>query len=114
MQTVGHIFSDLLQEKPGQDDGTSDSTSNSTSRGQVSDSVIRLLLALSGEMSMREMMMDKLGFTSRPMFQDNYLTPALDSDLVERTQPESPKSPTQKYRLTAAGREVLKEYLSEH
>lgn len=100
------------KEKPSQDDSASNSASNSASRGQVSDSVIRLLLVLSGEMSMREIM-DKLNFTSRPMFQNNYLTPALDFGFVEKTQPKSPKSPTQKYRLTAAGREILKDYLSE-
>jgi ATP-dependent DNA helicase RecG len=41
------------------------------------------------------------------MFIDNYLTPATSSGLVEMTQPDSPKSPTQKYRLTDKGKAAL-------
>jgi len=36
-----------------------------------------------------------------------YLTPALAQGVIEMTQPESPKSPTQRYRLTAKGRTLL-------
>jgi ATP-dependent DNA helicase RecG len=37
----------------------------------------------------------------------NYLEPALKSELIERTQPDSPRSPTQKYRLTEKGKLLL-------
>jgi ATP-dependent DNA helicase RecG len=36
-----------------------------------------------------------------------YLEPALALNLIEMTQPDSPKSPTQKYRLTAKGRQLM-------
>lgn len=52
-------------------------------------------------------MMSELGFTSRRMFIANYLNPATSGGYVEMTQPDSPKSPTQKYRLTEKGRVVI-------
>jgi hypothetical protein len=33
-------------------------------------------------------------------FRQRYLSPALSAGLIEMTQPDSPKSPTLKYRLT--------------
>nr|WP_295774664.1 hypothetical protein [Rhodoferax sp.] len=42
--------------------------------------------------------MEALRLTHRPTFWANYLQPALKAGLVEMTQPESPKNPTQKYR----------------
>ena len=59
----------------------------------------RLLEVVKGEMSVREMMA-ALGFASRDKFLKNYLSPALKSGLVEMTDPNSPKSPKQKYRRT--------------
>jgi len=50
--------------------------------------------------------MQALGLRHRPTFLYDYLQPALNAGLVEMTQPESPKSPTQKYRLTAKGKSV--------
>jgi ATP-dependent DNA helicase RecG len=43
--------------------------------------------------------MECLKLTHRPSFLANYLRPALETGLVEMTHPDSPKSPTQKYRL---------------
>ena len=48
-----------------------------------------------------------LGITHRPTFTDNYLNPALAAGLIEMSQPDSPRSPTQKYRLTAKGMAAL-------
>ena len=59
----------------------------------------RLLEAVDGEMSVREMMA-ALGFASRDKFLKNYLSPALKSGLIEMTDPDSPKSPKQKYKKT--------------
>jgi hypothetical protein len=59
----------------------------------------RLLAILQGEMSVREMMA-ALGFGSRDKFLKNYLSPALKSGLIEMTDPNSPKSPKQRYRRT--------------
>ena len=66
----------------------------------IPDSKIqRLLEVVKGEMSVREMMA-ALGFASRDKFLKNYLSPALKAGLVEMTDPNSPKSPKQKYRRT--------------
>ena len=65
--------------------------------------VLRLLQALKGEMSVLEMMAAlKLG--GRRNFLEKYLSPAMALGLVERTQPGSRRSPTQKYRLTEKGK----------
>ena len=64
----------------------------------IPDSKIqRLLEVVKGEMSVREMMA-ALGFASRDKFLKNYLSPALKSGLIEMTDPNSPKSPKQRYR----------------
>lgn len=81
------------------------STSNSTS-SSTSEKTLRIISVMKGEMSIREMM-EVMGMKSRPMFLNNYLTPALESGLIERTQPDSPNSPNQKYRLTESGRKAL-------
>ena len=47
------------------------------------------------------MMALKLG--GRRNFLEKYLTPSIELGLVEMTQPNSPRSPTQKYRLTPKG-----------
>jgi ATP-dependent DNA helicase RecG len=88
---------------------TSDSTSNSTSdstSNSTSEKTLRLVKVIKGEMSIRQIM-STLGMKSRPMFLNNYLTPALKLGVVEMTQPESPNSPTQRYRLTEAGKGLL-------
>jgi hypothetical protein len=43
--------------------------------------------------------MKKLGLTHRPTFRKNYLQPAMDAGLIERTLPDKPNSSLQKYRL---------------
>jgi len=40
-------------------------------------------------------------------FQTNYLNPLLVNGILERTIPEKPQSPLQRYRLTAKGRALL-------
>lgn len=45
--------------------------------------------------------------SDRTKFRHQVLNPLLDEELVEMTQPDSPNSPTQKYRLTAKGRQLL-------
>ena len=75
---------------------------------QVTPQVIRLLNVLKeGELN-RGLLMEKLGLNDRKSFGKNYLQPALEQNLIEMTQPDSPKSPTQKYRLTDAGKYLLK------
>jgi predicted HTH transcriptional regulator len=72
---------------------------------QVTQQVIRLLEKIEGEMS-RSQLMQALQLKDRVNFTRIYLEPALVLNLIEMTQPDSPKSPTQKYRLTAKGRQL--------
>ena len=84
---------------------TSRDASKDTSRLQVSELVLKLLLIIKREMSVREMM-EKLELKNRSSFLSNYLNPALKNGLVIMTQPDSPKSPTQKYYLTELGKSL--------
>ena len=75
---------------------------------QVSSHVIRLLDALKGSTGLKTAeLMPLLGLTHRATFRSNYLSPALTAGLVEMTDPLSPRSPVQKYRLTAQGLNCL-------
>jgi Fic family protein len=73
---------------------------------QVTDQVKRLIIALNGnEMQLVELK-KKLHLTHGPTFRENYLNPALLLGLIERTDPASPRSPKQRYRLTVKGHEA--------
>lgn len=50
--------------------------------------------------------MDVLGLSDRKHFTEIYLQPGLVAGLVEMTLPDSPRSRTQRYRLTALGSQV--------
>ena len=82
-----------IRERKGaiEQDSISNSTSKSTSStsNSISEKMLRLVSAVRGEMSIRDMM-EVMGMKSRPMFLNNYLTPALKAELLERTQPDSP------------------------
>lgn len=45
--------------------------------------------------------------TKLGLSKDQVLKPLLEAELLEMTQPNSPKSPTQKYRLTEKGQQLL-------
>jgi hypothetical protein len=65
----------------------------------------KTLDVIDGEVSRIEIM-KAVGIKDRATFTNYYLTPALKLDLIEMTQPNSPRSPTQRYRLTEKGRAV--------
>ncbi|WP_395748543.1 Fic family protein [Prosthecobacter sp.] len=78
-----------------------------TTTDQVSDQVTDQVKALfkclaNGPLSALDCM-KKLGLSHRPTFRKNYLQPALEARLIERTLPDKPNSSQQKYRLTAKG-----------
>ena len=74
---------------------------------QVTEQARRILNCLQNEpLSAREAM-KALGLHHRPTFLYSYIQPVLTTGLVEMTQPESPRSPNQKYRLTAKGKRVI-------
>jgi len=66
----------------------------------------RMLRILETDMDFGEIM-SKMQLSSRGHLRKTALNPALELGLVEMTQPNSPRSPTQKYRRTAKGRELL-------
>lgn len=69
---------------------------------QVTDqdktSVERLLSALGHDTLSAAEIMERLGLSHRPTFRKNYLNPALEQNLIERTIPDKPNSKNQKYR----------------
>ena len=69
---------------------------------------VRLLKALSGEMT-RQRLQEKLDLRDSQHFRKAYLVPALQGSLIEMTIPDKPRSSKQRYRLTATGREYLKQ-----
>ena len=81
-------------------------TSNPTSSLQVTLQVNRLLAVIDGDMP-RSAIMEALSLSDRVTFTEDYLRPAIRLGLIELTQPDSPRSPTQKYRLTAKGRTAM-------
>jgi ATP-dependent DNA helicase RecG len=67
---------------------------------QVTDQVTALLSALGGKELSAIELMDALSLSHRPTFRANYLNPALEAGLIERTIPDKPNSRLQKYRRT--------------
>ena len=68
---------------------------------QVTDQdepVQKLLSALGEEVLSASELMQRLGLSHRPTFRKNYLSPALEKGIVERTIPDKPNSKNQKYR----------------
>ena len=57
-----------------------------------------ILMAIGSKTMSSSEIMSKLGLKDRGHFQKEYLRPALDYGFIEMTDPESPRSPTQKYR----------------
>ena len=74
---------------------------------QVPEQVRRLLNGLKESPCGTQEIMEHLRLRHRPTFLYEYLKPAMELQLVEMTQPESPRSPTQKYRLTEKGKQRL-------
>ena len=60
--------------------------------------VERLLIALGSETLSTAALMKRLHLSHRPTFRKNYLQPALEQNLIERTIPDKPNSKHQKYR----------------
>ncbi|MEA1967359.1 MAG: hypothetical protein U9N77_03975, partial [Thermodesulfobacteriota bacterium] len=74
---------------------------------QVTPQVTQLLGKMEGEKS-RSQLMQEVSLKDRMNFFRKYLEPALALNLIEMTQPNTPKSPTQKYRLTVKGQQMNK------
>lgn len=90
------IIRDSLEEV------TVDGRSTDQDGDQVTDqdkSPVDRLLAVLGDDSLSAVeLMERLGLSHRPTFRKNYLNPALEQNMIERTIPDKPNSKKQKYR----------------
>ena len=68
----------------------------------------KLLLAISGDMS-RQDFLTALGLRNLGNLRERYLKPCLHAGWIEMTLPDRPSSVNQRFRLTSAGRDHLKE-----
>jgi Fic family protein len=88
-----------------------DAMSEAVATDQVSEQASDQVAALIGLIASKELgsndLMRALGLSHRPTFRSNYLNPALQNAWIERTQPDAPRSPTQRYRLTDKARRWL-------
>ena len=75
---------------------------------QATPQVEQLLNVLKGEMG-RDDLLAALVLSDRKSFRERYLQPALAEGWVSMTNPNSPKSPKQRYRITPLGLAVLKQ-----
>jgi predicted HTH transcriptional regulator len=82
---------------------TLENTSSTTQ--QVTQQVEKLIRIISGEMT-RDELLEILKLKDRENFRKKYIIESLNTGIIEMTQPDSPNSPTQKYRLTAKGKQV--------
>jgi len=82
---------------------------NEKTTHQVTHQVEKLLQVLDGEMSKKDLM-HKIDISDKVTFRENYIQPALEQGFIEMTQPDSPTSPTQKYKLTPKGKEYKRNY----
>ena len=76
-------------------------SSNDTAQDgvQVNDQVQQLILAMNKDDYTLAELMQLVGLTHRATFKKNYLNPAIKADLIERTIPDKPRRPKQRYRL---------------
>jgi predicted HTH transcriptional regulator len=74
--------------------------------GEVTGEVKRLLAVMTGEMKRIEIQ-SALGLKHEDYFREAYLIPAVKAGFIEMTILDKPRSPKQRYRITALGKEVL-------
>ena len=105
MLVGGGLGASESKSDPASNPASNPASSQTMTKVALSPQVSALLSIIDGEMS-RRTLMSRLGLKDRDTFAERYLAPALRIGYVEPTQPDSPRSPTQKYRLTDKGREI--------
>ncbi|MGD0961906.1 MAG: Fic family protein [Methylomonas sp.] len=76
------------------------------------DQVALMIKALANRELGSSELMAALSLNHWPTLRENYLNPALDAGWIERTQPDSPRSPTQRYRVSGRWLQWLKARLN--
>ena len=74
---------------------------------EVTPEVRKMLSIMTGEMTRGEIQ-EKLGLRDEKHFRENYQQVGVKLSLIEMTIPDKPRSSKQKYRLTDAGKRLLK------
>lgn len=75
---------------------------------QATEQELKLIMTLKEKTMTLQELMAAMDLKHRPSFLYTYLQPSLEAGYIEMTEPDKPKSPNQKYRLTAKGLEALK------
>jgi len=65
------------------------------------------ILSLTGEPMPLEDIMAAVGYANKKTFRDNYVKPLEQLQWIEKTNPQNPTAPDQKYRLTLIGKMFL-------
>jgi ATP-dependent DNA helicase RecG len=79
----------------------------------VTEHASSLLQALGEGTLSTPQIFERFSLSHRPMLLYDYLQPALRATFIEKTVRDKPRSSKQRYRLTAKGREFLKEHTEE-
>lgn len=77
-----------------------------TKLGLSWDEMEKLFVALQQPRSMSELK-ELYGWTNTTKFKTKYITPLINEELVEMSQPDKPTSPIQRYFLSEKGRSLL-------
>ncbi len=78
----------------------------------VSKTAIKVIRLLENECGLREIA-TSIQHSNLTKLRKGIMASLIEAGFVELTQPDSPRSPTQKYRLTEKGRALLKELVQE-
>ncbi len=99
--STGRVCDEEVEETVDVSDHDIDETEEVT--GRVGTPIERLLHVIGSETLSASEIMARLNLSHRPTFRANYLNPALERGLIERTIPDKPQSRSQKYRRCRAG-----------
>ena len=111
-QAAGHVAVQAADHVSDHVTGYVDDGSNlvlQEAASNIPGNAARLVRILKSDMDIHEIM-KRIKLSSRGHLRKTALIPAVEAGLVEMAQPDSPRSPTQKYRLTAKGRELFAYY----
>jgi hypothetical protein len=78
------------------------------------DQVIRLLASMKTGDARAFELIKRMKHSHRPSLRKNYLKPAIAGGWIEMTQPEPPRNPTQRYRMTDKGRVILENFCQKN
>lgn len=105
-QVTGQVTGHVIDQVAGHVDEGSILTLQEVANN-IPSNAARLVRILKSEMDIHQIMV-KIRLSSRAHLRKSALYPAIEMGLVEMTQPNSPRSPTQKYRLTEKGKAIVK------